>query len=173
VTKASFFVPALLFFVAGPAFAYEVSDDLEVFGYFQGWVTGYEQMELYQDQIQQPSGDKAAAATTGFSLNRARVGLKALALDGFLGIHFQLKLESPVDILDLFLKIMPTDWLTIQFGQFKIPSVAENLVEDRDLDFILRTDISSALADYSLSRTTYASSLFYGNKSYLRDFGWV
>lgn len=39
---------------------------------------------------------------------------------------------------------------------------------DASVDFILRSQMASAASDYALSRTTYASSLFYGNLSQLR-----
>ena len=163
-------VAALLLWAA-PLYAYEVNDDLEVYGYFQGWLTAYEQGEAFHGLTQQPSGDHGAGRTTGFSLNRARVGLNAETLDGLVGIGFQLKLEAPLEILDVFIKVTPLKGLVLQAGQFKIPSTAENLTEDRELDFVLRPDICGALVDYSLSRTTYSSSIFYGNNAYLRDFG--
>jgi hypothetical protein len=154
-----------------PAHAYQVQDDLEVYGYFQAWLTAWEQGEVFRGLVQQPSGDRATGRTTGFSLNRARVGLDFRTPSDLIGVAFQLKLETPIEILDLFVRVKPIAGLTLQLGQFKIPSTAENLTDNRALDFILRSDISSALVDYSLSRTTYASSLFFGNNAYLRDFG--
>ncbi len=159
-----------LFAVFRPA-AYEVSPELEVFGYFQSWLTVFEQMEDAQGQIQQPSGDEAVDTTTGFRIHRIRVGLRYDLFDRLLGIDFQLKLEEPMQVLDLFLSVRPWPFLEIRVGQFKIPSSWEVLEKDSRLDFLARSDLSSALADYGLSRTTYASSLFYGNRSQLRDLG--
>ncbi|NMB76130.1 MAG: hypothetical protein GYA21_13495 [Myxococcales bacterium] len=161
----------LLVLLAPPIAAYEVSPDLTVFGYFQTWLTVFEQMEDAQGQVQQPSGDEATDNTAGFRINRVRVGLHWDFLDRLMRVAFQLKLEEPIQVLDLYLAVRPWSCLEIRAGQFKIPSSWEALEEDSRLDFLLRSDLSTALADYALSRTTYASSLFYGNRSQLRDLG--
>jgi len=156
---------------AGRAAAYEIDEHLEVYGYSQAWLTVYEQMEEARGLFQHPSGDEATDVASGFRLHRARAGLRARVLDGLLGLDFQLKLEQGVEILDLALRLQPLDELRLLLGQFKIPSTRENRDDDQRLDFLLRSELSVALADYALSRTTYVSSLFYGNRSLTRDFG--
>jgi len=158
---------------AGPARAYRVNEHVEVWGYFQSWVTLHEEMNFAPDPRpdQFPSGDEGADSTTGFSLNRARIGTRLSVLEGMLGVDFHLKLEDGVEVLDLLLRVTPVQGLTLMLGQFRIPGAYENQIPNSELDFILRTDTSVALVDYSLSRTTYTSSLFYGNRAFLRDFG--
>jgi hypothetical protein len=154
-----------------PARAYEISKQLEVYGYAQGWLTLYEQMADARGLFQHPSGDEATDSVSGFRIATARVGLRLQTADGRFGVVTQLRFEENPGILDLYARATPARWLSFQVGQFKVPSVFENLQENCDLDFITRTRIADALADYSLSRTTYASSLFYGNKSAQRDLG--
>jgi len=157
--------------LAAPAQAYDVSEDLRVFGYAQLWFTAYEQMEEAEELHQFPSGDDAATETTGFSLYRARVGADLHLLDRRLELNTQVRLEKNASLLDCYLGVHFAPWLSLYFGQFKIPAPAEALASSRDLDFIFRPDITEYLVDFSLSRTTYPSSLFYGVYNYLRDFG--
>jgi hypothetical protein len=161
----------LLAALSTSALAYEVSEHLEVYGLSQAWLTLHEQMEETQGLFQHPSRDEAVDSATGFRLHRARAGLRVRVLDGLLGLHFQLKMESGVEILDLCVQFRPLAELAIMVGQFKIPSLWENRLEDDQLDFLLRTELSGLLADFALSRTHYPSSLFHGNRSQLRDFG--
>jgi len=151
--------------------AWDIGENARLFGYAQLWFTVHEQMEEAGDLYQHPSGDEAATSTTGFSINRARLGADAFFLDKFLELNTQLRLERNIGILDLYLGIHPARWLSVYLGQFKIPAPRETLTAASDLDFIFRSTISENLVDYSLSRTTYASSMFYGVYSYLRDFG--
>jgi hypothetical protein len=162
---------AALFALPGRAGAYPVNDRLDVYGYAQMWLTLREEMQDAGGLFQHPSGHEAATSTTGFRLNRARLGLNASFLKGLVGVGVQVKLEGDLGLLDLYARIRPWRWLEIWLGQFKIPSAAENLRDDRTLDFATRSNLSESLADYSLSRTTYASSLLYGNRSYQRDLG--
>jgi hypothetical protein len=170
---ASFAVPfgALLVLIAAPARAYDVSEDLRVYGHAQLWFTAHEQMEEAEELYQFPSRDAAATATTGFSLYRARVGADFYLLDRLLEFNTQVRLEKNVSLLDCYLGLHLAPWLSLYIGQFKIPAPAEALASTRDLDFIFRPDITEYLVDFSLSRTTYPSSLFYGVYNYLRDFG--
>lgn len=154
-----------------PAAAERINDNLEVYGYFQAWMTIVEEMEDARGLIQHPSGDEAADYTSGFRLHRLRLGMNVSLLGDKLGAELLLKLEGDPGMLDIAAVWRPVRWLTVKIGQFRIPSTAENLRPDRDLDFVLRTELSDALADYSLSKTNYASSLFHGNRSYRRDFG--
>ena len=154
-----------------PASAYEVNDHLQVTGLAQMWITLYEQMEEAEGLHQHPSGDEATNATSGFSLHRARIGAYTFWFDRHVEISAQMRLERNPGLLDVYAGVHPARWLSIYFGQFKIPSSYEAMVNARDLDFILRTNIARDLADYSLSRTTYRSSLFYGVNSYYRDMG--
>jgi hypothetical protein len=151
--------------------AMEVNEHLDVFGYAQIWLTVVEQMEDARGLFQHPSGDGAVDTATGFRLHKARVGLTADFAGDVLHADVLFKLEGAPGILDLAIRITPLPWLTILVGQFRIPSTSENLVSDRHLPFVLRTGLSDTLADYSLSRTNYSSSLLAGNRSYRRDLG--
>ena len=162
---------ALLGLLATPASAHDLSENLRLYGHAQLWFTAYEQMEEAEELHQFPSGDAAATATTGFSLYRARVGADLRLLDRLLEFNTQVRLEKNVSLLDLYLGLHLAPWLSLYIGQFKIPAPAEALASSRDLDFIFRPDITEYLVDFSLSRTTYPSSLFYGVYNYLRDFG--
>ena len=157
--------------VTAPASAYDVSDDLRLFGHAQLWFTAHEQMEEAGELHQFPSGDDAATSTTGFSLHRARVGADLHLLDRLLQFNTQVRLEKNVGLLDMYLGLHLAPWLSVYLGQFKIPAPGEALRSSRDLDFIFRPEITEFLVDFSLSRTTYPSSLFYGVHCYLRDFG--
>jgi len=159
-------LPAVLLLgLPRPAAAWVFSDRLEVYGYAQTWLTILDQAESVSGVIQYPSQHEGETATTGFRLNRLRAGVNAWVLDGLLGGSLQLSLVGNFGLLDVVLKVRPLPWLEIRAGQFKVPSTFENLEDDRSQDFILRTDLSNALADFSLSRTNYASSLFYANRS--------
>ncbi len=162
---------ALLCLLAAPARAYDVAEDLRVYGYAQLWFTIHEQMEEAEELYQFPSGDPGATETTGFSLYRARVGADLHLLDRLLEFNCQMRLEKNASLLDLYVSLHAAPWLSFYFGQFKIPAPAEALTFSGDLDFIFRPDITEYLVDFSLSRTTYPSSLFYGVYNYLRDFG--
>ena len=154
-----------------PAGAMEVNDHLEVFGRAQIWLTIVEQMEDARGLFQHPSGDEAVDTVTGFRLKKARVGLEADFARDILHANLQFKLEGAPGILDLAIRITPLPWLTFLVGQFRIPSTAENLTATGHLPFVLRTDLSGTLADFSLSRTNDSSSLLAGNRSYRRDLG--
>jgi hypothetical protein len=156
---------------AAPAHAVEVTEDLEISGYFQAWFTLVEQMEDAQGLFQHITNDPAADFTSGYRLARLRMKLDYTFLHDKVGISGLLKLEGDPGMLDVNARWMPWKWLTVQIGQMRIPSTAENLRSDRDLPFVLRTDLSDALADFALSRTNYPSSLMHGNRSYRRDFG--
>jgi hypothetical protein len=160
-----------LWVLPSTAAAWEFSDDVEAFGYAQIWLTLYQQMEEADELYQHPSGDPAATSTSGLSINRARLGLRVKLLDGWLRIFSQLKLERDPSLLDVVFTLHVADWLQLGVGQQKIPSTFENLTYTWQLDFIQRTTFSRNVADFSLSRTTHASSLFYGVGSNLRDLG--
>jgi hypothetical protein len=162
---------ALLCLLASPARAYAAAENLKLHGHAQLWFSAYEQMEEAEELHQFPSGDDAATATTGFSLYRARLGANLRLLDRFLEFNTQVRFEKNVGLLDLYLGLRFAPWLSVYFGQFKIPAPGEALTSSRDLDFIFRPNITEFLVDFSLSRTTYPSSLFYGVHCYLRDFG--
>ncbi len=148
-----------------------VSENLDLFGYAKIWATGYEQMEETEGLYQHPSRDGAATWTTGFSINMARAGFKWRLLDEMFELGSLLRLEKNPGILDLYVGFRPLEGLELVVGQIKIPGPYENLLRPTELDFILRSRISEDTADFSLARTTYASSLFYGVHSYLRDLG--
>lgn len=162
---------ALLTAHARPARAYEVTEDLEIYGYFQAWLTLVEQMEDAQGLFQDITNDPAADYTSGFRMARLRVGLDYTFLKGKLGVALLLRLEGDPGMLDVNMRWMPLPWLTVLLGQMRFPSTGENLRPDRDLDFVMRTDLSDALADYSMSKTNFPSSLMHGNRSFRRDFG--
>ena len=164
-------VAALVAAIPGPAYGYEFSKQLEVYGYTQAWFTAYEQMETEGGKVQHPSGDLGADSVSGFRLATARVGLKIATPGDHLGFVTQLRLEENPGILDVYARATVARWLSFYAGQLKVPSLYENLQENCDLDFITRTHLADALSDYALSRTSYASSMFYGNKSFQRDLG--
>ncbi len=143
----------------------------EPYGQIQTWATLYEQMEETDELYQFPSGDPAAQVASGFSLARVRAGVRLGLLDGLLQMVLSMRLERGPAVLDAFGAVRLHDAFGIAVGQQKIPGPWENLVASRNLDFILRPIISESISDYSLSRTTYPSSLFYGIHSYLRDLG--
>jgi Phosphate-selective porin O and P len=172
-TRFGYALLASLFVAGSPrsARAYDVDPNLSVDGYFQEWFTVYEQMEDLRGLYQHPSNDEAADGTSGFRLANARVGLRARTADRRFGVVALVRLEKDAGILDLYGTATVAPWLTLLAGQFPVPSTYENLQPNPELDFLLRTQIAGALSDYALSRTTHASSLFYGNRSYRRDMG--
>jgi len=153
------------------AAGYEISPNVAVTGNAQIWLTAYEQMEELEGLYQHPSGDEATTVTSGFRINTARVALKLQTDEQDLSLVTRLRLEDNPGLLDLYGQYQPAPWFGIRLGQFKVPSVYENLVYARHLDFVTRSRLASALADYGLSRTTHASSLFHGNRSFQRDLG--
>jgi len=171
------FVALLLAALAGlPARAAEPDPDpgeprVRVSGFARLRVTLYEQMQEVSGITQKPQGDAAAGATTGFSVEQAHLRLEAELWAQRLALVVEARLESGPALLDTYGEGRVAPWLRIRLGQQRVPSAWENLEPNRDLDFILRTGIAGALADYALSRTTYASSLFQGNRSYRRDAG--
>ncbi len=156
---------------SGTARAVELTPGVDATAYAGFRFTLYEQMEETSGLVQQPQGEKAAASATGFAIDQARVRLTGHFLKDRLSLVLELRLEKGPALLDAYGEWRFAPWLAVRLGQFRIPSGWENLVSDRDLDFPLRPAIETALADYALSRTTYASSLFYGNKSWRRDVG--
>jgi hypothetical protein len=164
-------ITVVLCFYEYEADAYEFNEHIEAYAYTQIWLTLHEQMEDTKGLYQNISHDEATGFTTGFRLNRARLGARVSFFKNILGGALQVKLEGGIAILDIYARVSPVTWLDIVVGQFKIPCTRENLTRSYRLNFMQRTWISTALADYSLSRTTYASSLFAGNQSFLRDLG--
>lgn len=162
---------ALALCIARPCSGAEFRGTVDAFGHIQTWVTIFEQMEETDELYQFPSGDPAAQVATGFSLARVRAGVRVVVLGGMLQMVLQMRLERGPAILDAFGALHLHDAFTVEVGQMKIPGPWENLVSSRNLDFILRPLISERVSDFSLSRTTYRSSLFYGIHSYLRDLG--
>jgi len=164
-------VVALLLAAPSRASAYEVTDAVEVWSYVQVWATLWQEMEAVAGYSQPITGDTAADTVTGLALGRLRVGGDARILDGLLGFHLHVKLERNVSALDAYVDVTPRPWLSIRLGQFRIPSTWENMVENRQLDFPMRSQISRAVADFSLSRAFYSASQLGGNRSYRRDLG--
>lgn len=150
---------------------YEVNKNVEVYGFAQIWMIIHEQMEETNGLFQNQSRDAATDYTTGFRVNRARLGANVKGYEGVLGASVQLKLEAGVEILDLYGSFLPFDWLEFRLGQFKFPSVRENMQQASERDFMMSSMMASTIADYSLSRTNYASSIFAGNRSLMRDLG--
>ncbi|MBI5544160.1 MAG: hypothetical protein HY901_09745 [Deltaproteobacteria bacterium] len=154
-----------------PAHAYRFNESVEVYGYTQIWLTLWEQMEDDEGLVQYPSKDEAADALSGLSINKARVGLRLAYLDWHLSLHTQVKIDHDFNLLDLDVGWAPRRWFSLHLGQLKIPNTFEALTEDQRLDFILRSDITTALADWSLSKSQHPASLLYGSASNLRDLG--
>ncbi len=154
-----------------PCDAGKFEGTVDAYGQIQIWATIYEQMEVTDELYQFPSGDPAVQVASGFSLARVRAGVKVHLLGQLLEMVIAMRLERGPAILDAHGTVNIHDAFRIVVGQFKIPSAWENQVATTDLDFITRATISENLADFALSRTTYASSLFFGIHSYLRDLG--
>jgi hypothetical protein len=157
--------------VAAPARAYRFNDYLEVYGYTQVWTTAWEQMEDARGLYQYPSRDEASDALSGFSLAKARLGIRLVYPAWALSLHAQARMDHDFMLLDADTAWSPRPWFELHLGQFKVPGTYEALADDRQLDFILRTEISTALADYSLSKADDPNSLLYGSVSNLRDLG--
>ncbi len=107
---------------ARPAAAYEINEQLTVFGYSQLWFTLYEQMEEAEGLNQHPSGDAAAASASGLSLRRARLGARAALFDGALRLFTQFKLEGDPGFTDAVISLHlqknrpnPLVWKTVFF----------------------------------------------------------
>ncbi len=130
-----FGLTTLLFVALGPgqaASAFELTEDIKLSGHAQLWFTLHEQMEDAGGLTQFPSGDEAATSTSGFSLNRARLGVRAFFLERLIELATQLRLEKNVAILDLYFGIHFSDWLQLYFGQFKVPAPRINdIVRER------------------------------------------
>jgi len=142
-----------------------------VFANLQTWLTVWEQDEAAAALTQVPSGDLAADTTTGFSIQRARVGAEGSFFDDLFGLRIQIKLEQSVELLDAYARLTPAKWFELRVGQFKTPTTYENLTDDQTLDFVSRTLISAAIADYSLSRTYYTATQLSGVRAQQRDLG--
>jgi hypothetical protein len=164
-------VGAVVLLAAAPARARVIDDRLEVYGYAQLWATLWEEMADARGLYQHPSGDEAATSLSGFSLARARVGVRWQDPASELGVHLQVKLDHAVELLDAVVAWRPDRAFSLHLGQQKIPSSAEALADDRSLDFILRTDLALALDDYALSRAEHPISVLYGLNPNLRDLG--
>ncbi|MGC4115514.1 MAG: porin [Myxococcales bacterium] len=156
---------------SAPAHAYKFNDYVEVYGYGQVWLTLWEEMEDAKGLFQQPSKDEAADALSGFSLGKARLGIRLAYPELDLSLHAQARLEKDFMLLDADIGWAPVRWFTLHVGQLKVPGSFEALTEDRGLDFILRTDITTGMADWSLSKAQHSVSLLYGSASNLRDLG--
>ncbi len=156
---------------AAPAQAYVFDERVEVYGYAQVWATIWEQMEDAKGLFQQPSGDEAADAVSGFRLAKARLGIRLAHPAWNLSLHAQARLDHDFALLDADVAWAPARWFSLHVGQFKIPGTYEALLDDRRLDFILRADITTALADFALARSQHPVSLLYGTVSNLRDLG--
>jgi hypothetical protein len=162
---------AAILLAAAPARAYQFNEYVEVYGYTQVWAMFWEQMEDARGLFQHPSGDEAADALSGFRLARAQAGVR-LAHPGWnLSLHTQVRLDHDVALLDADAAWTPRRWFSLHVGQFKVPGTYEALQDNRKLDFILRTDITTALADYGLSKAEHPVSILYGSVSNLRDMG--
>jgi Phosphate-selective porin O and P len=156
---------------AAPAQAYVFDERVEVYGYTQLWATIWEQMQDAKGLFQRPSGDEAADAVSGFRLAKARLGIRLAHPPWNLSLHAQVKLDHDFALLDADLAWAPAPWFSLHAGQFKIPGTYEALLDDRRLDFIVRADITTALADFALSRSQHPVSLLYGSSPLLRDLG--
>lgn len=154
-----------------PGYAYQFNDNLDLAGYIHMWITAYEQMEEIKGLEQDISRDPAVESTTGFSINKARITLKLNFFEELLWFNAGVRLEKEIAPLDLYTTLNIAPYFQLQFGQMKIPSTYEVLTNNLELDFIDRTQISRIITDYSLSRTVYRSSHFYGLRTYFRDLG--
>lgn len=132
------------------------------------WWTLYEQVEngLHQTGSLEPAAD----AASGFNFRQGRLGLRFQALQGRAEALVRLRLEERTDVLDFWAGWRAAPGWSLAVGQQKIPSTAEVLCPDEELDFITRSTLGSRLGDLALSRTPYISSVM-AVKSYDRDLG--
>jgi hypothetical protein len=175
LTRAPVFL-VLVFVTAGPLatrslFAHDIDETWTVSGLSRVHLTAWEQMEDLEGLTQHPSGDEASTSTTGFSLGALRFGVEARLLEERLTLCSVVRFERSPAVLDAWFNWSFFEWLRIKVGQQIIPATWESAVTYGHLDFVLRGRTTSRLADYALSRTTYASSLFFGNKTWRRDLG--
>ncbi len=132
------------------------------------WWTVYEQVE--NGLSQQGSGDEAAEIASGFNFRQGRLAFSLLSPDGRIEAFLRLRLEERTDVIDFWGGWVPDGMLRARIGQMKIPSTAEVLRPDHDIDFITRSTFGRNVGDYSLSRTPYISSLM-AARSWDRDLG--
>lgn len=154
-----------------PARAAQVDERLEVYGYAQIWATIWEDMEDLKGEHQPVTGDEASTSVSGFSLAKARVGVRVSEPSWDLSLHAQARLDHDFMLLDADAAWSPARWFSLHLGQFKVPGTFEALTDDRNLRFILRTELTTALADYGLAKADHTVSLLYGSASNLRDLG--
>jgi hypothetical protein len=154
------------------SFGLSLNERFELVGYTQLGITLVEKAEGFGTILQASSRDEAADVTAGFQLYRTRIGILLLPGDSVpLGFQLSAELVGSFHLMDIILEIPIRKWFVLKVGQQKIPSLPENLQSATRLHFIDRSLIAQYSADYALSRTTYPSSLFYGNRSRLRDLG--
>jgi len=132
------------------------------------WCLLAEQVESGQRQA--VSLDPADGTASGFEFRQGRIGLSAATADGRIETALTLRLEERADLLDGWIGWRPAAGLQLRLGQQKIPTTAEALQPDTELDFALRSVFAARLGDLALARTPYISSVM-AAKSWDRDLG--
>jgi hypothetical protein len=120
--------------------------------------------------LQSGSGDEAADSASGFDFRQGRIAFIALSPDHKMETLIRLRLEERTDIIDFYGAYHFNAPLNFYVGQMKIPSTAEVLRPDNNLDFVTRSSFGQVIGDYALSRTPYISSLM-AVRSLSRDLG--
>ncbi len=120
--------------------------------------------------LQAGSLDEAADQASGFNFKQGRLAFSFESPSGKIEAFVRLRLEERTDVIDFWGSYRAAPWLTLSIGQMKIPSTAEVLTPDHDIDFITRTTFGQNIGDFALSRTPYISSVM-AAKSYDRDLG--
>jgi phosphate-selective porin OprO/OprP len=99
-------------------------------------LSGYAQVRYQQLQ--------ESGKTSGFDIRRARLDLKG-SVTPFFSYRLLTEFAGSPKIIDAFAEIKIADYFTITAGQFKIPFSYENLVADRELEVIDRSQVVEAL----------------------------
>jgi hypothetical protein len=137
---------------------------------------GYLQLFFRLEQVengdrQAYSGDEAAQVASGFTLNRARIGIDAESEKS--GGRILIRLEGgTIGLLDAYgyYRVIGKA-LELRAGQMKIPSTSEVAVPDEALDFVTRSRFSTETPNWSLSRSISELSPFTTVQTYARDLG--
>ncbi|MCP4550211.1 MAG: hypothetical protein GY835_27435 [bacterium] len=145
-----------------------LASTMDVDAHASFWWTLYEQVENGLHQA--GSEEEAVDVASGFNLQQGRLGFSFLSDDEKFAGVVRLRLEERPDILDFYGVWHLKPSLMLMIGQMKIPGSKELLTPGHKRDFIIKSVMAENLADYSLSRTPYISSIM-SAKSWDRDLG--
>jgi hypothetical protein len=114
----------------------------------------------------------AAQEASGFQIHRARISSELRLAGTDLRGQLELRLERNPGLLDAWLAWAPwNEAVEVRAGQMKIPSTYEVGTSSAELDFPTRSQFSSKVANWSLSKAANLTSPFLGLLTYNRDLG--